>query len=48
MGMSLTNSTTAPVYINSIGDEVQITAKAGTVNTISDGTTRSTAAARSM
>ena len=48
MGMSLTNSTTAPVYINSIGDEVQITAKAGTVNTISDGTTHSTAAARSM
>lgn len=41
MGMSLTNSTTVPVYINSIGDEVQITAKAGTVNTISDGTTHS-------
>ena len=41
MGMSLTNETTAPIFVNSIGDEVQIVAKAGTVNTISDGTTHS-------
>jgi len=41
MGMSLTNTNTAPIYVNSIGDEVQIVAKAGTTNTISDGTTHS-------
>ena len=40
-GMSLTNNNTAPIFVNSIGDEVQIVAKAGTVNTISDGTTHS-------
>lgn len=34
----ITNSTTAPVYVASIGDEVQIVSKSGTVNTISDGT----------
>ncbi|MDE6774731.1 MAG: carbohydrate-binding domain-containing protein, partial [Ruminococcus sp.] len=34
----ISNSTTAPVYVKSIGDEVQIIAKSGTVNTISDGT----------
>ena len=38
MGADLSNSTTAPVFVNSIGDEVQIVAKSGTVNTISDGT----------
>ena len=38
-GASLTNDTTAPIFVNSIGDEVQITAKAGTTNTISDGKT---------
>jgi len=41
MGVSLTNSTTSPIYVNSIGDEVQIVAKAGTENTISDGKTHS-------
>ena len=41
MGMSLTNETTAPIFVNSVGDEVQIVAKSGTVNTISDGTTHS-------
>lgn len=38
MGMSLTNTNTAPIYVASIGDEVQIVAKSGTTNTISDGT----------
>lgn len=38
MGADISNSTTAPIYVESIGDEVQIVAKAGTVNTISDGT----------
>ncbi|MBO5163694.1 MAG: carbohydrate-binding domain-containing protein [Ruminococcus sp.] len=37
-GADISNSTTAPVYVESIGDEVQIIAKSGTVNTISDGT----------
>lgn len=37
-GANISNSTTAPIYVESIGDEVQIIAKAGTVNTISDGT----------
>lgn len=37
-GMSLTNSNTAPVYVASIGNEVQLVAKKGTENTISDGT----------
>ena len=35
---NISNSTTAPIYVKSIGDEVQIVAKAGTTNTISDGT----------
>ncbi|MDE6789435.1 MAG: carbohydrate-binding domain-containing protein [Ruminococcus sp.] len=35
---NISNSTTAPIYVESIGDEVQIIAKAGTVNTVSDGT----------
>lgn len=35
---SMTNDTSAPIYVASIGDEVQIVAKSGTVNTISDGT----------
>lgn len=38
MGADISNSTTSPIYVNSIGDEVQIVAKAGTVNIISDGT----------
>ncbi|MDE7364251.1 MAG: carbohydrate-binding domain-containing protein [Ruminococcus sp.] len=37
-GADISNSKTAPIYVQSIGDEVQIIAKAGTVNTISDGT----------
>lgn len=36
-GAEITNSTAAPIYVKSIGDEVQIVAKKGTVNTISDG-----------
>lgn len=35
---NLSNDTVAPVYVASIGDEVQIVAKSGTTNTISDGT----------
>lgn len=35
---SISNDTVAPVYVASIGDEVQIVAKGGTENTISDGT----------
>lgn len=38
MGAELTNSSTSPIYVNSIGDEVQIVAKSGTENVISDGT----------
>ena len=37
-GMSLTNTSTSPIYVASIGDEVQIVAKNGTENTITDGT----------
>ncbi|MGN0621724.1 MAG: carbohydrate-binding domain-containing protein [Porcipelethomonas sp.] len=36
-GMSLTNSSTSPVYVAQIGDKCSISAKSGTVNTISDG-----------
>ncbi len=36
-GADLSNSTTAPIYVASVGDEVQIVAKKGTVNAISDG-----------
>ena len=38
VGADISNSTTAPIYVNSIGDEVQIVAKKDTVNIISDGT----------
>lgn len=38
MGADISNSKTAPIFVNSIGDEVQIVAKAGTENIISDGT----------
>ncbi len=38
MGADISNSTTSPIYVNSIGDEVQVVAKAGTENIISDGT----------
>ena len=37
-GVDMTNTSTAPIYVASIGDEVQIVAKKDTVNTISDGT----------
>ena len=36
-GLTLSNSSAAPIYVESIGDEVQISAKNGTTNTISDG-----------
>ncbi|MCM1528621.1 MAG: carbohydrate-binding domain-containing protein [Alistipes sp.] len=38
VGADITNTTTSPIYVQSVGDEVQIVAKSGTVNTISDGT----------
>lgn len=37
-GPTLSNSSAAPIYVEAIGDEVQISAKNGTTNTISDGT----------
>ena len=37
-GLTLSNSSGAPIYVEAIGDEVQISAKNGTTNTISDGT----------
>lgn len=37
-GLELSNSTAAPVYIENVGDEAVISAKNGTLNTISDGT----------
>lgn len=36
-GMSLTNTNDSPIYVAAIGDEVVISAKNGTENTISDG-----------
>lgn len=36
-GMSLTNTSTSPIYIASVDDKCSISAKNGTVNTISDG-----------
>lgn len=36
--LTLSNSSAAPIYVEAIGDEVQISAKNGTTNTISDGT----------
>lgn len=36
-GANLSNSTAAPIYVASIGDEVVISSKSGTVNTIADG-----------
>lgn len=41
VGAELSNSSAAPIYVKQIGDEVQIVAKNGTVNTISDGTSHS-------
>lgn len=40
-GTDISNSTTSPINVQSIGDEVQIVAKSGTVNTISDGSSHS-------
>ncbi len=37
-GMSLTNTATSPIYVASVDDKCAISAKNGTVNTISDGT----------
>ena len=37
-GANISNSKTAPIYVESIGDEVQVIAKSGTENIISDGT----------
>ncbi|MDE6086896.1 MAG: carbohydrate-binding domain-containing protein, partial [Oscillospiraceae bacterium] len=36
--LTLSNSNAAPVYVENVGKEVTISAKKGTVNTISDGT----------
>lgn len=36
-GMSLTNTMTSPIYVASVDDKCSISAKKGTVNTISDG-----------
>ena len=41
VGAELSNTSAAPIYVKQIGDEVQIVAKNGTVNTISDGTSHS-------
>lgn len=40
-GLELSNSTKAPIYVENVGDEVTISVKSGTVNTISDGTAHS-------
>ncbi|MGN0631699.1 MAG: carbohydrate-binding domain-containing protein, partial [Ruminococcus sp.] len=40
-GADLSNSSASPIYVKQIGDEVQIVAKSGTTNTISDGTSHS-------
>lgn len=37
--LTLSNSSAAPVYVENVGKDVTISAKKGTVNTISDGTT---------
>jgi len=36
--LTLSNSSVAPVYVENVGDEVTISVKKGTTNTISDGT----------
>lgn len=40
-GADLSNSSAAPIYVKQIGDECQIVAKSGSVNTISDGSSHS-------
>lgn len=37
-GLELSNSTMAPIFVENVGDECVISAKNGTTNTISDGT----------
>ena len=37
--LTLSNSSVAPVYVENVGDDVTISVKKGTTNTISDGTT---------
>ena len=37
-GLDLSNSTKAPIFVENVGDECVISAKSGSVNTISDGT----------
>lgn len=37
-GLTLSNSNVAPIYVENVGDECAISAKNGTVSTISDGT----------
>ncbi len=37
-GMSLTNTSTSPIYVAAVGDECVVSPKKGTENTISDGT----------
>lgn len=37
-GLTLSNSTMAPIFVENVGDECVISAKSGSVNTISDGT----------
>lgn len=41
VGAELSNASAAPIYVKQIGDEVQIVAKNGTVNTVSDGSSHS-------
>ena len=38
-GLTLSNDTVAPIYIDNVGDSATLTIKKGTENTISDGTT---------
>ncbi len=37
-GLTLSNSTMAPIFVENVGDECVISAKSGSTNTISDGT----------
>ena len=38
-GLTLSNDSAAPVYVEAIGDEVQLVLESGTMNILSDGTT---------
>lgn len=37
-GVTLSNSSVAPIYVANVGDECTLSVKSGTINTISDGT----------